>query len=724
MKSIYCPRCFVALLAVFCYAQAVVPSHHNNKLVNHGFGNETQCSWNCLVIDNDLKKEMKIAIAKEKLIHLVVKYENKVDDKCVNQTARNPSGNATENWQIWTENQQLSPFSKALERLVNSIFNTDTNDDERKEIRATCTLEPVNITTSKSLYNGAGSSPIYSGVHFADLGVTFETTDCNTAEGLDNVQPCINMNKASGNNTPNSRSLLKGWPRTVFYSFGLLFSAVFIHYSPAFLCFLSPTEVTEDGVCQIILEGASPVSFRSVLGNYFFSEDDRTISHKAKTFILRFVTSPLPFIAPAIVASLEIFKSSSSKRFLLVCCGFYFIQAFYISFFTTRFVLAKRPCFVCQLFAKPKTLGCQEVLELPQLIMTHLRLQPFILVHCWRLFVHRVVSYLKLMYVIELPSGKVFIMIVYLLRSFIFIFCLLSMPAVAVILFILYLLLAFLGIVVSSPIVMLCKARNTAISVPKFLAVFIHCFVSYPATFGAACVVIAAGVGTLWLLLIGFEHLFLDESLPYVACIVLVLYYLWSSYSSFTNKYQDLALALFKNYKKSRHDKLIVEVNTDQAQENVTVYYEEDEMKIPKKLFYAACEELMPIREGFCIMILKITIIVSFVFLAFSISMLQISGATPVMKALQTFLTGLFPKILAIYIDGGRQKKIEAMAIDEKIPKIVQENIKMINRTTETSRSNQGQENCGADGGEGVLLNENEDNVSLINVSGTTNNPT
>ena len=114
-------------------------------------------------------------------------------------------------------------------------------------------------------------------------------------------------------------------------------------------------------------------------------------------------------------------------------------------------------------------------------------------------------------------------------------------------------------------------------------------------------------------------------------------------------------------------------VNTDQVQVNIPAEYEDDVMKFSKRLFHMACKELMPIREGFCIMILKIIIIASFVFLVFSMPMLRGGAATPVAKALLTFLTGLFPKILAIYIDGDRQKKIKAIVTNKKILKLVQQ---------------------------------------------------
>ena len=330
------------------------------------------------------------------------------------------------------------------------------------------------------------------------------------------------------------------------------------------------------------------------------------------------------------------------------------------------------------------------------------------------------------MSLIVLPSFKV--SIVHLLRFFIFMVFLCTIPAVSVMLLIAIFLSALECMFLTSPIVVILynivPNRMTQLPhfIPKFivLAIRISIFiVSIPAVTGALLVLTLAYIATLFALAIAFTLLFSEEGLPYVACFVLVLYYVWSSYSSFTNKYQDLALSLFKHCTKSRRDKFTdMALNTDQEQENTSNtaerrVSEDGVMKIPKELFHMACEELMPIREGVCILILKIIIIVCFVFLVFSLTMLLNVGATPVMKALLTFLTGSFPKIVDIYVDGSRQKKLGTMATDEKIPKILQE---YINRTSE---SNQAHENCGGNVDEVIpLVNADEVsvNIELVNI--------
>ena len=118
-----------------------------------------------------------------------------------------------------------------------------------------------------------------------------------------------------------------------------------------------------------------------------------------------------------------------------------------------------------------------------------------------------------------------------------------------------------------------------------------------------------------------------------------------------------------------------------------------------------ACEELMPLREGVCILILKITVIVSSVLIVFFITLLSTSETTPLIKTLLTFLTLSFPKIVAIYVDGGWQEKLRAMVVEEKVPKIVEKFL------GETSETNSGQRSRNIKTNEIILVNE--DHIEL-----------
>ena len=710
-----------ALLAVFSHALSLGPLLHNNKSP-HDFNDGTRCSWNCTVLDSDFSDEMKTTIAKKKTVRLAVKYEMKnATEKCEKQTSRISSGNITEHWQIWLPSKQHSVFAKALERVANLMFYTDSHGNS-EEIRAKCTLRPVNTTAAKPTYDN-GSFPIFFRSHLAELGVKFDSIDCKTTN---NLQPCINITKSSENNTSTSEGLFKhtGWPVGILLFLLLGFLIVFNCYSFAFLCLFSPTEVTEDGVHQIVLDGASPVSLRSLIGNYFFSKED-TIWQRLRMFILRGVVIPFPFLVPAIFAEYLQQNTSLTLNILgvsdllhpimLVSYVCFYIMVCFMSFSSAGFSERNRPCFVCRLI-KSKTIICQE--NLPKGIRNHLRIQPLILVECSKLFIRYLSIYFEKCFLL-FPSTFEFSPS-YFLRLFLIIVLLSASPAVTILLFMIMVLLIFYALLDTSPIL-----TFYGVSIGRRLFVYFRhnrylLFLSFsvcitiviPGICGALVVLIFAGIGVEIAIVVAFVLLLNEESLPFVALSVLVLYYFWSSYSSFTTKYQDLGLALFKHYKsyKSRHSQVTdMSLNTDSLPENSQNYLgsKDNLMKIPKELFRIAYEELMPIRESVCVLILKVTLIVSFVVFVFSLIMLLNVSATPVMRALLTFLSGSLPKVVAIYIGGRRQKNIESMAADEKISFIVQEYLEG------TSTVNQGQRNSGVDVDEEMLQNENEENIEL-----------
>jgi len=656
---------------------------------------------------------MKKIIAKNKIIRLAVKYE--VMDKCVDQT----SGNYIEHLQLWRANKQPSIFTKALESVVNLMSRTDSVE-EHKEITAICTLTPVNTTaTEPTDYNG--SSPIFSRSHLADLGVKFNSIDCNT-ETTENSQPCINIIKSTGNNNSTFKGPLKrdGWPEKVLVLLNIGFLTVFSYFSPAFLCLFSPTEITEDNVHQIVLDGASPVSLRSLIGNYFFSKED-TIWHRVRMFFLRAVVLPLLYVGPAIFAkyrqqnmnpTFNVFGMSHFLHlFMIVSYVCYYITAYRTSFTSAGSSGGSDPCTVCKRI-KSKTIICQG--NLPKRIRNHLRIQPLILVKCSRLFIRLLLTYFKkcfllIPYTFEFSSF-------FFLRLFLFIVLLSASPAITTILVIYILLLISLSLMRTIPVTILASNRKCGVNVYfrhnrclLLLSNSVFFMIAMLASLGSMLFLTFAGFGVAIAISLAFVLLLSEEILPFVACFVLVLYYFWSSYSSFTNKYQDLGFAIFKHYKsyKKSQDIQVADMtsNTDSTQN--AVGNQDNVMKIPKELFHMACEELMPIRESVCVLLLKVTIIVSFVLFVFSLIMLHNVSATPVMRALLTFLSGSLPKIVAIYMDGRRQKNIEAMTADEKIPLIVQEYIEGI------SAVNQGQENSGVDVDEVMLQNVNEESFEL-----------
>ena len=663
----------------------VTMSHVADNSISYSPDSEIRCNWNCSVHNADLAtltREMKTSMTTNKLIKLGVRYEKTVDDKCANETSFYSSEYASEYCQVCLVNKRLFHSTTAIKRLINDAFP----EIEQREIRAICSLNPARTTVSSPMNYSSRSSTI---CHLITFKAEFDRIGYQAVEKYD-LRSCINVTISNGTNSPKGALEQRAWPSRVLICFSTVYIVVFMHYSLAFLCLFFPTEILQDGVSYINLDGASPVSLRSLAGNYFFSRSDG-VWHKPKTFFLRVFIIPLPFLLSSVFLEYKtnvFFKLPSPVRGLFIeFCFSYCIRAFYTSFHLKRPMKAK-PCFVCKL-VKPTILSCQD--ELPQLIKNHLRLQPLIFIECWKLFKRCLVNYVTTSAsVISFGGGA----IRSLLRLALFIILFLCIPVVITVLVIVVCLLTLIGILLTSPVAALCLAQYTPINTKSEIRILFIKIVdgtlSYVSMTGAVILLLSAAFGTLFALRNVFELSFSEEHLPYVTCFVFVLYYIWSNYSHFTKTYHELALALFY-YKKSLRQNQVKYVphNSNQLQNLPSTADNDLEniMAIPKRLFDMACEELMPLREGVCILILKIILIVSSVLIVFSLTILSTSETTPLMKTLLTFLTLSFPKIVAIYVDGGWQEDLRAKVVEEKVPIIVE---KFLSETSETNRGQRG----------------------------------
>lgn len=687
----------LAVLLAACQCKTQVRTEVFND--NESFKNVTKCSWNCKVIESDLPEQINTNLAKNRVIIVTVKNRIKVDEKfCANQTSLYSSTFVTEKLQIWRPENNTKPsrFAEAIERVVNLLFSSDCETCRVfREIQAVC-----NLTLTQSLVKNETSSdpavlPDVIRGHLRDLEINLDS---------------MNTSNSTGNITSNhfERSEVSITPQI--FAFVMVFVTAFIYYSPAFLCLFCPTVVTENGTRHISLEGTSPVGIRSLVGNYFCSQDDDNLCNRTKKFIARAVLVPLPFLIPALAFDYLIFHHHQTgdirtgilltldlwQPVFLVWLTFYFLQAFYDSFSNVSAI--KKPCLICRFF-KPK-LRCND--NLPQKILNHLRLQPLILVKCGRLFCRCLVRYSKMSRSIipswQLSWREAYASPRWLLRFTMFIFFLLTIPFAAVIL-----LVAMLVVVTISTACFISPVGViTLVGAPKLVIKRNYCFLSVVAFIrgflslinlaGAYIVLVDAALGfALAIAILFYMLLFFEQGLPYLVCFVLVFYHLWNSYSSFTNKYHDLSLMLFKVYKQTQRDDEIFRkeshVQTADLEQlgtpSCNYFSKRYEVRIPEELLNMACEELMPIREGVCILLLKVTLILSFVSLTFLLILRFDIGATPVMQALATFFTGSFPKILAIYFDGNRQRRLESTVMEEKVPKIVQYYMKRTPMTIE-----------------------------------------
>ena len=99
------------------------------------------------------------------------------------------------------------------------------------------------------------------------------------------------------------------WPWT---QIGFLFLIFFTYIGPAVVCAFSASEVTHQGIRQISVEGPSPVGFRRLIGNYFFSLEN-TFWHRMRKFIMRVILLPIPFLVPALNTFCTIMRCLSKQ---------------------------------------------------------------------------------------------------------------------------------------------------------------------------------------------------------------------------------------------------------------------------------------------------------------------------------------------------------------------------------------------------------------------------
>ena len=352
----------------------VVLSYIVDNSLSDSPGSEIQCKWNCFVHMADLTALMRemanSSTMNNKLIKLSAQYEKLIDDKCVNEKSVNSSEFSSEHCQVCLVNKRLFPSMTSNKSQLNPSLHK-----EHREIRAICILKPTRITVSSPMDYSSRSSTI---CHLINFEAGFESIAYYAME-TDPLGLCMNFTIPDRtNSTKGLQGALdpRRWPKMVLDVLLVVFFGVFQYYSLAFLCLFYPTEILQDGVTHIILEGVSPVSLRSFAGNYFFSRKEG-IWYKAKTFILRVFIIPLPFLVTATVfADFELYDplTKISLNRLFIVSGFcYCCQAFYISFYS-KSSLKVKPCFLCKFF-KPVILSCHD--EIPRLIKNHLRLQPF-----------------------------------------------------------------------------------------------------------------------------------------------------------------------------------------------------------------------------------------------------------------------------------------------------------------------------------------------------------
>ena len=667
--------------------------------VGEGLNKDARCSMNCRVIESDFTKQCDSLFTKKRFINFAVGYTvhyEKPETKCSKAAI---STLRRYRWlNVWrpANTTAVSSFARGIKGVWILIFEEGCTEEGKMNV--SCTFKP----TRTAVQDNQITQKVKESVE--EMGFTFIT---------DKEQPGPLLSKIFA------------------ISFAIIFQMPSFYYLPALLCIFSPTVGRKNGFPYILLQGAGPISLRGFLENKLFNMD-RSIfrftsrCHKAKKifFGVLFMVIPFLLLAPALfVANLTPFKVpychfNLTHPFVVVCIICYFLLVVYSSLFLMRrqATAEERPCYFCrQLSSNPSC--CVGIL--PRRIISHMRLQPLIVVECLKSFVRGLKKYFKIIiriwkastsWVIRVPSVTILLLVV---------------PFVIALLLLAYLTKCLFFLYCTCPLSIAFQENSIYTSPMRFWDEFKRCISNVGirdivrrlcllpclmvglslTVLGAVFLSLFVSVGMLLTFFLAFTMilLFPEQSIPIMACILLICYYLWSIYSSFANKYHDLSLIIFDFYK-SEKDQISSEELCSEGLTNST----DDRdivLKIPKDLFDMACKELWPVKEAVCLLLLKVILIFTFIFLIFYLSMKLDIDVRPLAKTVLAFVTGLIPKIFLTYFDGNRHKRIEALAVKETVPKIIQKYLK---------RFNDGQSNLGADHQEASLtIQGNEENIEI-----------
>ena len=679
-------------LVVFVAAQLGESLSHSTDEEHSldGFSSDTRCCWDCTVTKSNFGKECDPVFTRKRLIKFTVIYDLFVNTKCLNQTSYKTFGTFTDDFSVWIPaNNTLSSFSRGIK----GMWDLFVSCREEGGIRGFCNLEPGRPTTLASPTN-------------------LRTEAANTIK--EKGYELITKNPWS-----HVVKVLLIWA-----------SIVCTNYIPALLCLFSPTLVMESDILYIVLEGASLVSIRALVGNNFFFKDFSTVActwyQTGKMFVVRllFIAFLILLIAPgSIVFNIISGVSNISNLthpFMRVCVILYFIKAVCSLLFYHAVVSTEvKECLAChELKSNPG--GACLCVDLPRRILNHMKIQPLILAKCWSLFVEGLQIYFQIIFLLWKDYTRWVIrvsLILLFLPTFPFAF-ILSLLVSLVPFFFLFCESTPFGVALNSSWpACLSKLYRSSLFVRlpalKICVQFINCCVLCLAGFGGYCLLLLFFRGVLLTILLAFTTvlLFPEKSLPFAACFLLFCYYLFSNYSSFTDRYRDLSLTIFNFYKKQTDQISREEVDINTTNNRSDYKHNGGLVKIPKGLFDISCEVLMPIREALCLFLFKVVFISSFLFIVFYLTMQLDLGVKPLTKTMVAVLIGLFPRIICKYFEGEGQKRMEALTIKEKAPKIVEAYLNSV------LRANEGRENSGADTDEVSLqVVESDENIAIIHM--------
>ena len=669
----------------------VMGSYFQNMTRDLGMEKESgkrqfQCLWHCQIVESDLVNITQTTVMNEgRKLRLAFHYEEIVEDDCVKRISRNSNGNLTEYWQVWFVNNTPPTLGGNVIRSFSALIQESFED----QVKVSCRFRKTNPSGEKTVYEELSSpSKHLEKILRSTVRLLGEVCD---AQSENDVQTCIQISQFNHS---------AQWKDFVLHGLIIAFFTILSYIGPTVICLYSATEDTLRGIRQITVEGPSPVGFRSLIGNYFFSKDNDTW-HRARKFIMRVFLLPIPCLVPAIFVEYLLYQNLLPKQnmlridhlfqpFRMFCYSCYCVHAFYSHILQGKPPVAKESrCLFEEENFKSENVPFNWICfhDLPHEMLDHLR--PF------RNLPMEVLTTVKEGFVMakDIITGTPI--------CFGVLFGLLICLPMPILYFVVLNLFGELFMALSFPIATLCittdltplwhvvnmhflhRDRNLLFAarvVVVLLSISLSCF----AALGAMFVLRSAAVGVIMLLQLTVAFALSENNLPLVACCVLPSLNLWINYRSFAQKYQDLAVNLFEHCDQltTKAQKVVLSWHDTTPDHRRTT---DNVKRIPKELFDLACRELMPIRKSIYTLVLKTFLTMIFIFLIFSSTMLL--NTSTKMKILMACFAGSLPMIVSIYLT----RKKQNCNFEEKAFKVAQE---YCNKSTPPCNIPRQQSNC------------------------------
>ena len=341
--------------------EPMVDSYFQNVIQGLGkqkgsYRQQIQCMWNCQIVESDLGNIIQVIVMTEgRKLRLAFNYEKIVEQDCVSRASHNSNRSLTEYWHVWMVNNTFPGFGGN----VFNDFATLTEASFEGQLKVLCRFRKANSPGKETLYDELPSPS----KHLENIlrSTVRSLGEVCEAQSKDDALICFQINRLN-HNTP--------WKDFAQRCLIVAFVIAFTYFGPAAVCLYSTTEDTCDGICQRTVVGHSPVGFRSLVADYLFSTHN-DMRHRARRFILYVILLPIPFLAPAIFIEYFMYQnllpdptmlgiSHFVPPFRILCYGCFYFNAFYLH------ILREKP--------PDHETPCDEVVELPQRMLRHLRI--------------------------------------------------------------------------------------------------------------------------------------------------------------------------------------------------------------------------------------------------------------------------------------------------------------------------------------------------------------